>query len=161
VTAKEMLEFLAEFHRDKLTMRKAHEASARYVTDYNVNNTYQYIIAREDMHVRWVEDAIVEHGAAVADVPAPQVAPPDKRGAEAWVIRSDRDAAEQFVAKWRPRVDALPNARQRTMLGVIIGETLEQKRFFEQAIEGRADLLGRRADGAGTPGAVLPTRWVE
>jgi len=161
VTAKQMLEFLAEFHRDKVGLWKTHEASSRYVADYNVNNTYQYIIAREDMHVRWVEDAILEHGAPVADVPVPQVNPPDKRGAEMWVIRSDRDAAEKFVAKWRPRVDALPNARQRIMLGVIIGETLEQKRFFEQALEGREDLLGRRADGAGTPGAVLPTRWVE
>ena len=55
----------------------------------------------------------------------------------------------------------LSHARHRTMLNVIIGETLEHKRFFEQAVAGRADLLGRRADGAGTGGGVLPTRWIE
>jgi hypothetical protein len=47
------------------------------------------------------------------------------------------------------------------MLKVILGETLEHKRFFDQALAGREDLLGRRADGAGTEGYVLPTRWVE
>ena len=41
------------------------------------------------------------------------------------------------------------------MLHVILGETLEHKRFFEQALAGRTDLLGRRADGAGTGGGVL------
>ena len=54
----------------------------------------------------------------------------------------------------------LTNARLRTMLRLVLGETLEQKRFFDQALAGRTDLLGRRADGAGTKGAVLPTRWV-
>ena len=44
----------------------------------------------------------------------------------------------------------MPNARHRSMLRVILGETLEHKRFFDQALAGRTDLLGRRADGAGT-----------
>ena len=73
----------------------------------------------------------------------------------------DRDAAQAFLDKWRPRVDALSHARHRTMLNVILGETLEHRRFFEQALGGRTDLLGRRADGAGTGGGVMPTRWVE
>ena len=55
----------------------------------------------------------------------------------------------------------MPNARHRSLLRVILGETLEHKRFFEQALAGRTDLLGRRADGAGTGGGVLPTRWIE
>jgi hypothetical protein len=46
------------------------------------------------------------------------------------------------------------------MLNVILGETEEHRRFFDLALAGRADLLGRRADGAGTGGGVLPTRWV-
>ena len=54
----------------------------------------------------------------------------------------------------------MTNARHRGMLRVILGEMLEQKRFFEQALAGRNDLLGRRADGMGTPGKVLSTRWV-
>jgi hypothetical protein len=55
----------------------------------------------------------------------------------------------------------MPNARHRSLLRVIIGETIEHQRFFEQAIAGRKDLLGRRADGAGTGGGVLGKRWVE
>jgi hypothetical protein len=77
------------------------------------------------------------------------------------VIGHDRDAAQAFVDQWRPKVAAMTHARHRMMLDVILGETLEHKRFFEQALAGRTDLLGRRADGAGTGGGVLPTRWVE
>jgi len=45
---------------------------------------------------------------------------------------------------------------------LILGETLEQKRFFEQALAGRHDLLGRRTEDVGPlVGKVLPTRWVE
>jgi hypothetical protein len=48
------------------------------------------------------------------------------------------------------------------MLRVILGETLEQKRFFEQALAGRTDLLGRRGDEVGARvGSVLPNRWIE
>jgi hypothetical protein len=47
------------------------------------------------------------------------------------------------------------------MLRVILGETLEHKRFFDQMLAGRNDLLGRSADGARTHGAVIATRWVE
>ncbi len=38
------------------------------------------------------------------------------------------------------------------MLNVILGETLEQKRFFEQALAGRHDLLGRRTEDVGAAG---------
>ncbi len=42
----------------------------------------------------------------------------------------------------------MANARHAKMLRVILGETLEQKRFFEQALAGRTDLLGRRGAAA-------------
>jgi hypothetical protein len=57
-------------------------------------------------------------------------------------------------------VEKVSNARDKIMLRVILGETLEARRFFDQMVAGREDLLGRRADGMGTPGAVIPTRWV-
>ena len=45
---------------------------------------------------------------------------------------------------------------------VILGEVLEQKRFFDQARAGRTDLLGRRGVAAGpASGEVLPSRWIE
>jgi hypothetical protein len=170
VKATELLEFLREFHRDKLAMLRRHQASARFVSDYDFNNTYQYVIAREDMHVSWVRDAILdasgqtrEAAAGQAEDAAEPVVAVSGKGiaAQGAVMAQDRDAAQAFVDKWRPRVAALSHARHQTMLNVIVGETLEHKRFFEQAAAGRTDLLGRRPEGAGTGGGVLPVRWIE
>jgi len=157
-----MLELLREFHRDKLALRQRHVAAARHVRDYELNNAYQYVIAREDTQVGWLHDAVTDMGGRPDDVPEPEVKAPGK-GSEAQksILAADRDLARAAIEKWRPRIQALPNARHRTMLQVIIGETLEHLRMFEQALGGRTDVLGRRADGAGTDGAVLPTRWVE
>ena len=161
--ATDLLELLREFHKDKLTMLRRHQASARFVSDYDFNNTYHNIIAREDMHLSWVRDAILDAGASQPDdVPEPSIQVTGK-GADAQgvVMAQDRDDAARFIDKWRPRVATLSHARHRTMLNVIIGETAEHRRFFEQAAAGRTDLLGRRPEGAGTGGGVLPTRWVE
>ena len=65
------------------------------------------------------------------------------------MIDEDARGAQAFVDRWRPRVEAMTNARHRGMLRVILGETLEQKRFFEQALAGRTDLLGRRTEDVG------------
>ena len=159
----ELLQMLREFYREKSAMRQRHVAGARFVGDYDFNNTYQYVINREDVHLTWLYDAITDHSGTVKDVDAPETErQPDgkKADAQATVIREDRDQAMAFVERWRERVEKVTNARIRTTLRVILGETLEQKRFFDQALAGRKDLLGRRADGAGTEGAVLPTRWV-
>jgi hypothetical protein len=173
VTANELANLLREFYRDKRDMRQRHADSARLVSHYDFNNTYQYIIAREDVHLNWLRDTLADAGASVEDIPsgaareagaaAHDSGKPARRDADAEhsAIAADRDAAQAFVEKWRPRLDAVSNARHRTMLRVIIGETLEHQRFFEQAVAGRSDLLGRRADGAGTGGGVLATRWVE
>lgn len=157
----DMLELLREFHRDKFVLRHRHVSAARFVTDYNFNNTYQYIIAREDMHLRWLTDAILDLGGQLNES-LPAEVEPSGRGAEAQrrVMAADRDDAQRFIDKWRPRVDGPPNARHRTMLNVILGETLEHQRFFDLALAGRDDLLGRRADGAGTGGGVMDSRWV-
>jgi hypothetical protein len=157
-----LLELLRDFYRDKATLRQRHAASARFVPHYDFNNTYQYVINREDIQLNWVRDAIAELGGTADDMPQPDIHPAGKAAeAQATVIREDRDSAQAFVDRWRPRVEQVTNARNRVMLRVILGETLEQKRFFDQALAGREDLLGRRADGAGTGGGVLPTRWVE
>jgi hypothetical protein len=161
VTSTELLALLREFYRDKLAMRQRHVAAARYVGDYDFNNTYQYVINREDAQLTWLRTAIADMGGTPDEMPEPEIDASGKRGeVQARVIGDDRDRARTFVEKWRPRIQALPNARHRSMLQVIIGETLEHQRFFEQALAGRTDLLGRRADGAGTDGLVLPERWV-
>ena len=78
------------------------------------------------------------------------------------VLEQDLQDAQRFVDRWRPRIDEMANARHAKMLRVILGETLEQKRFFEQALAGRHDLLGRRGAQVGpSHGEVLPSRWIE
>jgi hypothetical protein len=162
VKPAELVQLLREFYREKASLRQRHAAGARYVSNYDFNNTYQYVINREDVQLSWVRDAITELSGSVEDVPEPDVRPSGKgEEAQTAIIREDSASAQSFVDRWRDRVEAMTNARNRTMLRVILGETLEHKRFFDQAAAGRDDLLGRRADGAGTPGAVLPTRWVE
>jgi hypothetical protein len=157
----DLLALLQAFHRDKLAMTLRHEAGARLVGQYDVNNTYQYIINREDVQLSWLAAAIADLGGQVDDrVDAPNL-DASKDGARA-VIEADARDAQAFVDRWRPRIETMTNARHRGMLRVILGETLEQKRFFEQALAGRTDLLGKRAEQVGpTVGEVLPTRWVE
>lgn len=159
--ATELLALLRDFHRQKLAIRQRHVAAARYVSHYDFNNAYQYVIAREDVQLNWLQDAILDLGGELDTVPEPEIARVKGEAAQADLIATDRDTAQRFVEAWLPRLEAMPNARHRSMLRVILGETLEHKRFFDQALAGRTDLLGRRADGAGTGGGVLPVRWME
>jgi hypothetical protein len=162
VKATELLALLRDFYRDKLEIRQRHVAVAKFVPDYDFNNTYQYVIAREDVQLNWLRDAITDLGGALDDLPEPTIQGSGKnKNLQAELIGEDETGAQRFVDKWRTRVDAMPNARHRSLLRVILGETLEHKRFFQQALAGRSDLLGRRADGAGTAGEVLGVRWIE
>ena len=160
--ATELLALLRDFYRDKLAMRQRHVAVAKYVPDYDFNNTYQYVIAREDVQLNWLRDAITDLGGTLEDVPEPTIQTSGKdKDRQSELIAEDDTGAQGFVEKWRGRIEGMPNARHRSLLRVILGETLEHKRFFQQALAGRSDLLGRRADGAGTPGEVLGVRWIE
>jgi hypothetical protein len=154
---------LEELYRDKLEMTLRHQAAARQVGQYDVNNTYQYIIAREDVQLSWIAKAIEELGGSVTATAEPvRIAVGKSADAGRRVIDEDGRDAQAFVDRWRQRVEAMTNARHRGMLRVILGETLEQKRFFEQALAGRTDLLGRRADVLEpSHGEVLPSRWIE
>jgi hypothetical protein len=159
VKPSDLLQLLREFYREKSALRARHIASARLVGHYDFNNTYQYVINREDVHLAWIRDAIDALGGKPEDASEPRIDASGKN-AEQTVIREDRDQIQTFVDSWRGRIDTITHARNKTMLRVVLGEMLEQARFFEQALAGRTDLLGRRADGAGTKGSVLPTRWV-
>ncbi len=159
----DLLPLLQEFHREKLTMMLRHQAGARLIGQYDANNTYQYIINREQTQLTWVATAIAELGGAIADQAEPSRPASGKADAAAQAIFSeDGQDAQRFVDRWRPRVDEMDNARHAKMLRVILGETLEQKRFFDQALAGRQDLLGRRGEQVGpSHGEVLPSRWIE
>ena len=159
----DLLPLLQEFHREKLAMMLQHQAGARLIGQYDANNTYQYIINREEAQLTWVSTAIAELGGTVTDAAEPVRQAQGKPAAAANAIfDEDGHDAQRFVDRWRPRIDEMNNARHAKMLRVILGETLEQKRFFDQALAGRQDLLGRRGEQVGpSHGEVLPSRWIE
>jgi hypothetical protein len=159
----DLLPVLQEFYREKLAMLLRHQAGARLVGQYDANNTYQYIVNREETQLSWVGTAIRELGGEVADASeTPRSAAGKGDAAARAIFEEDARDAQAFVDRWRPRVAEMQNARHAKMLRVILGETLEQKRFFEQALAGRQDLLGRRAEQLGPSyGEVLSSRWIE
>jgi hypothetical protein len=157
-----LLALLQEFYRDKLTELLRHEDHARRVSEYDINNAYQHIINREETELSWVRSAIADLGGQVDTSTAAEPAPPDGATPGGSEIEQDARHAQAFVDRWRGRVGAMGHARHRGMLRVILGETMEQKRFFDQALEGQLDLLGRRTAQVGPRvGRVLPSRWVE
>ena len=154
-----MIPLLIEFYDEKLAALTQHQNHATIVQQYDANNTYQYVINREEVQLSWLATAITEAGGTVPEARSTSVRTPAS-AREAFDV--DRRDAEAFVERWRPRVEAMTNARHRGMLRVILGETREQQRFFEQALAGRTDLLGKRAGVDGEAiGEVLPARWIE
>jgi hypothetical protein len=155
VKPADALALLEAIYKDKLALRQRHVAAARRVSSYEFNNAYQYVINREDVHLAWLRDAIADAGGTLAEVPEPEIT-----GEATRLMAEDRELAGAFVARWKDKIAALSNARHRSMLGLMLGETLEQQRFFALGVAGETDLLGRR-EGGRARGAVLPTRWVE
>jgi hypothetical protein len=164
----DLKQLLTDFAAERLAILQRHEAGARVVSHYDFNNTYQYVIAREETHVSWVQNALAEFGAvlpppasalAVPEVPKPRkkVTPEAFRS----ILEDDSRTLGAFVDRWRARVEAMTHARHRTMLNVVLGESLEHKRLFDQAAAGFEDVLGRRTDGAERVGGVLSSRWME
>src|SRR5262245_22558488 len=160
---------LTEFAAGRVALIERHEASARAVSHYDFNNTYQYVINREETQLSWLQNALAEYRAVVPPagvdaLPAPaapkrakKVEPAGFRG----ILEDDARYLGAFVEKWRTRVEAMTHARHRGMLNIVLGESIENHRLFEQAAAGFEDLLGRRTGGVPRVGAVLPTRWLE
>jgi hypothetical protein len=167
VNQTELQPLLTEFAAERLALLIRHEAGARAVSHYDFNNTYQYVISREETHVQWVQNALAESGAALP-APASAIAVPElpktKKPAHSvfrGILDDDVRHLGAFVAKWRPRVAEMTHARHRIMLDVVLGESLEHQRLFEQAAAGMEDVLGRRTGGVARQGSVLPARWME
>ncbi|HEV8396497.1 MAG TPA: hypothetical protein VGQ37_19585 [Vicinamibacterales bacterium] len=164
----ELQQLLTDLAAERVALIERHEAGARTVSHYDFNNTYQYVIAREETHLGWLGDALAELGAALPKAPAalplPAVGKVTKKvepAAFKAILDDDVRTLGAFVQKWRPKVDALTHARHRTMLNVVIGESLEHQRLFAQAAAGFEDLLGKRTGGVARVGGVLPARWQE
>jgi hypothetical protein len=61
----DVLAVLQEFYREALARLLRHQAGARLIRQYDANNTYQYIINREETHLSWLGAAIVALGGTV------------------------------------------------------------------------------------------------
>ena len=164
----ELQQLLTDLAAERVALIERHEAGARVVSHYDFNNTYQYVIAREETHLEWLGKALADFGTALpkapAALPVPAVAKMGKKvepGAFKALLDDDVRTLGAFVEKWRPKVDALTHARHRTMLNVVMGESLEHQRLFAQAAAGFEDLLGKRTGGVARVGGVLPARWQE
>jgi hypothetical protein len=164
----ELQQLLTEFAADRLALLQRHEAGARAVSHYDFNNTYQYVISREETHLGWLLNALADFGAQLPGpsktLPLPPAPKPGKKvNAASYrdILADDAAHLGAFVESWRPRVAHMSHARHRNMLDVIFGESLEHKRLFDQAAAGFEDLLGRRTGGVARQGAVLSTRWME
>ena len=163
MTPSELQGLIRDFYLERLALLMQHEAAARYVTDYDVNNAYQYVIAREETHVSWLQHALLDLGAALPSDPASPAVKPSGKGDG--VVRelagNDGRGNHLFVDKWRDRVEQVTHARHKGMLRVILGEMLEHKRLFEQAAEGRTDIIGTHLAINERRGKVIDTRWIE
>ena len=159
MTPSELLTFLQDFYRETLELTLARQANARSVGAYDANNAYQQVLGRQDVHLRWLSDAIAGLGGSVGDEPGGEPATPVvSKELIQHIIEGDAQAERSFIARWQPRVASVTNARHRKMLELILGEMAEHLRVFQQALEGRTDLLGRHADGKELSGLVLPGR---
>ena len=158
---------LTEFAAERLALIEHHEAAARVVSHYDFNNAYQYVINREEVQLTWLQTALAEFGAALPPaspaigVPAVAKHKTVDAGTFRTILEDDARKLGAFVDRWRTRIDAMTHARHRLMLDVILGESREHQRLFEQAASGFEDILGRRTGGVARQGSVLPTRWQE
>ena len=120
----DLQKLLTEFAAGRVALIERHEASARAVSHYDFNNTYQYVISREETQLAWLQNALAEYSAVLPSagsgaLPAPPV-PKRSTKAEAAGFRGilDDEAGYlgAFVDKWRPVVDTMTHARHNTSL---------------------------------------------
>ena len=70
MTSTQLQTLLQDLYRDKVALRDRHVEGARHVSSYEFNNTYQYVINREDLHLSWVRNALADEGIAEPAAPA-------------------------------------------------------------------------------------------
>jgi hypothetical protein len=159
VTPVELLALFQDLYRETLQLTLARQANARSVGAYDANNAYQQVLGRQDVHLRWVSDAIADLGGSVGDLPSGEVPNPvAEKNQTQRLIEGDAQAQREFLTRWELRVPAVTNARHRKMLELMLGEMREHLRVFQQALDGRTDLLGRHADGKELSGQVMAAR---
>ena len=152
-------ELIRDVYLERVSLLMRHEDVAQLITDYDINNAYQYIIAREQTHLSWLQHALLDLGAPLVNDPPRGPALSAKGDAWKGLAGDDARSAVQFVEKWRAKIDTVTNARHKGMLKVILGEAMEHKRLFDQAAIGRKDLIGKSLDINDHSGDVMASRW--
>ena len=157
----DLVALLQDCYRDRLALGERHRVVAVHVPGYDANNTYQYVVNREETHLEWIASALADLEAPLPPSPAgPSLT--IERGKDAWkgLVEEDARRGHEFLAKWRPKVEALTHARNQTMLRLMLGEVREQTRLIEQVASGEPHVLGRDGEGAGKRGVVAGARWL-
>lgn len=160
MSAPALADLIRDFYLERVAQLMRHEDVAVTVTDYDINNAYQYIIAREETHLSWLQHALLDLGAPQPQDPSRGQALSVKGDAWKSLAADDARSNAQFVEKWRPIVETVSNARHKGMLKVILGEMLEHKRLFDQASQGRRDLIGTSLAINDHSGKVMNVRFV-
>jgi hypothetical protein len=160
VSAPTLADLIRDFYLERVSQLMRHEDVAVTVTDYDINNAYQYIIAREQTHLSWLQHALLDLGAPIPADPARGGTLAVKGDAWKGLAGDDASANAKFVDKWRPQIETITNARHKGMLKVILGEMLEHKRLFDQASQGRRDLIGTSLAINDHSGQVMNVRFV-
>ena len=160
MSAQPLADLIRDFYLERVRLLMRHEDVATVVTDYDANNAYQYIVAREETHLSWLLHALLDLGSPIPAEPSRGAAPSAKGDSWKGLAGDDARGNAQFVEKWRPLIEGVTNARHRGMLNVILGEMLEHKRLFDQAAEGRQDLIGKSLEINDHSGTVMPVRFV-
>jgi len=83
----ELQQLLTAIAADRVALIERHEAGARVVSHYDFNNTYQYVIAREETQLTWLQNALAEVGVAMppaaSALPVPSIGKTGKQVAPA------------------------------------------------------------------------------
>lgn len=153
-------DLIRDFYLERVALLMRHEDVAQTVIDYDANNAYQYIVNREQTHLSWLQHAMLDLGVPSPADPSRAAKLSVKRDAWKSLAGEDARSNQQFVEKWRARVEGVTHARHKGMLNVILGEMLEHKRLFDQAAAGRKDLIGTSLEINDHLGDVMPVRFV-
>ena len=158
-TTSHLADLIRDFLLQRTSLLMRHEDVAQQVPDYDINNAYQYIVAREETHLSWLQHALLDLGAPLPADPPRQTVAIGKGDAWKALAAEDARANAQFVDQWRSKVEAVSHARHKGMLKVVLGEMLEHKRLFDQAAAGRQDLIGTSLAINDHSGIVMGARW--
>ncbi|MGH9386878.1 MAG: hypothetical protein ACRD2N_21610, partial [Vicinamibacterales bacterium] len=119
MTTAEHADLIRSCLLERTALLQRHEEVAKQVTDYDANNTYQYIVNREETHVSWLQHALLDLGAQIPAEPS-RPSLPSSKGADRWkaLAAEDSRANQDFVSRWRPKIEPITNARHKGMLDV-------------------------------------------